>query len=126
MSQEEGNTGQNEVEIVRGRVGSVALYEITEYEFKVLERGSPNSAFLNFSIFLVSVGLSFLTALLSTDIQSDRTFIVFVVLSSVGIVLGIFFLGLWFRGKNEVTDVAERIRKRIAAPEEADTEVQES
>ena len=114
VSQEDNNTGHNEVKIVRGRVDSLSLYEITDNELDVLERGSPNSIYLNFGIFLLSIGISFLTALLSTDIQSPNTFTVFVLLSLIGILGGIFLILLWHRTKREVTNVVKKIKERIA------------
>ena len=116
MSQDD-NTGQNELIIVRGRVDSLSLYEITDHELDVLEKGSPGSLHLNFGIFLLSVGLSFFITLLSTDIQSVKIFTVFVVLSSVGILGGTFLMFLWHKMKSEVTDVVGKIKKRIAAQE---------
>ena len=115
MGQEDSNnTGHNEVKIVRGRVDSLSLYEITETELDILEKGSPNSLYLNFAIFLLSIGVSFLISLLSTDIQSPNTFTVFVVLSVVGVLGGFFLVILWLRTKREVTDVVKKIKKRIA------------
>ena len=111
MGQEDNNTGCNEVKILRGRVDSLSLYEITDTELDILEKGSPNSLYLNFGIFLFPVGLSFLIALLSTDIQSPNTFTVFVVLSVVGILGGFFLIILWLRTKREVTDVVRKIKK---------------
>ena len=72
MNRDDTSTGQNEPTILRGKVDSLSLYEITDFELDVLEKGSPNSIYLNFSIFLLSVGFSFLAALFSTDIQSER------------------------------------------------------
>ena len=114
MDQQENNTGQNELRIVRGRVDSLSLYEITDHEFDVLEKGSPESFHLNFGIFLLSSGLSFLVTLLSQDIQQTRIFIVFVVISSVGIILGSFLISQWYRTKNKQTDIVRKIRQRIS------------
>ena len=115
MSQYDGNTGQNEVTIIRGKVDSLSLYEITDFELNILEKGSPNSIYLNFSIFLLSVGFSFMAALFSTEIHSERTFTTFVVLSTLGVGGGILLFLLWYRMKNEVTDVVSRIRERMTS-----------
>lgn len=117
MSQEEKYTGENEVRIVRGRVDSLSLYEITDHELDVLEKGTPGSLHLNFGIFLLSVGISFLITLLSTDIQSNRIFTIFVVLCSVGILGGAFLIFLWYRMKGDVADIVSKIKKRIASQE---------
>lgn len=114
INQEDDNTGFNKVRIVRGRVDSLSLYEITDTELDILEKGSPNSIYLNFGIFLLSVGISFLISLLSTDIQSSRTFTVFVVLCSVGLLGGLFFILLWHKTKSKVTGVVKKIKERIA------------
>ena len=117
MSQDDANTGQNELTIFRGKVDSLTLYEITDHELNVLEKGSPNSIYLNFSIFLLSVGLSFLVALLSADIPSERTYVTFLIFCLVGVFLGAFLLVLWCRMKSEVTSVVSRIRERITSHE---------
>lgn len=113
MSKDDTNTGQNEPTILRGKVDSLSLYEITDFELNILEKGSPNSIYLNFSVFLLSVGFSFMATLLSTDIQSERTFYIFVIFCILGIVGGVFLLILWYKMKNEVADVVIRIRERI-------------
>lgn len=118
MSQE-GDSGQNEPRIVRGRVDSLSLYEITDNELYILEKGSPNSVYLNFSIALLSAGVAFITALLSIDIQSGSliVFIVFVVLSCVSLVGGVFLLLLWYKLKNGTKDVVKKIKDRVASRE---------
>ena len=113
----EGGTGTNEPRIVRGRVDSLSLYEITDHELDILEKGSPNSIYLNFSIFLLSVGASFSATLLTTEIQSDRIFDFFVIICAVGIFGGFFLLLVWYRMKSELTDVVKRIKGRISAAE---------
>ena len=107
-------TGENEVRIVRGRVDSLSLYEITDNELGILEKGSPNSIYLNFGIFLASIGMSFLIALLTVEVQSTKVFTIFVVLCCIGILGGSFLIFLWYRMKGEVSDVVAKIKKRIA------------
>jgi hypothetical protein len=110
----EKNVSVNEVKIVRGYVASLSLYEITDHELDVLEKGTPGSLHLNFGILLLSVGSSFLITLLSTNIQSNRIFTIFVVLCSIGIIGGTFLVFLWYRMKGEVTNVVRKIKNRIA------------
>ena len=47
-------TGEKAVQIKRGRVDSLSLYEITDNELDILTAGSPSSLYLNFAIFLLS------------------------------------------------------------------------
>ena len=117
MTQDE-NTGQGqneEVRIIRGRVDSLSLYEITDAELETLERGSPYSIYLNFAIFLLTLGLSFLTSLLTMDIQSQSTLllIVYVGLTIVGIIVGAILIVLSRHARNEIAVVVKRIKGRI-------------
>lgn len=119
MSQDDGYTGQNEIQVFRGRVDSLTIYEITETELDALERGSPYSIYLNFGIFLLTLGMSFLTSLLSVDVQSLLVLTAFLVLTVVGILGGTFLIILWHRSRRDVTDVVSRIRTRITGMEES-------
>lgn len=97
------------------RVLSVSVYEITENELSVLEHGPQNSIFLNFAIFLLSLSISFVVALLTTTIDSDRTFAVFVVITVVGFVVGAILLAVWYRNYRSVSDIIATIKSRISS-----------
>lgn len=106
--------------IIRGRFQQLTIYEISDTELEILERGSPVSIYLNFAISLLSVAIS-LTASLLTSINTPTTvFIIFVLCIIVGSVLGLFFLILWFKKRKSVSDCIEKIRKRL--PPEGDSE----
>ena len=104
---------QHQIKINRGRVQSVSVYEVTERELSILEIGPQSSIFLNFAIFLLSVSISFLIALLTTTIGSDRTFAVFVVITAVGLVAGVVLLAVWYRSHRSVSDTIVNIKSRI-------------
>ena len=106
-------TGQTDVKVVRGRVDSLSLYEITDYELDILETGAPTPLYLNLAIFFLSVGCAFTIALFTANIEPARTHTVFVVLGSVGIAGGLLFLFLWLCTKSEVAGVVSRIKARI-------------
>jgi hypothetical protein len=55
-------------------LGELRLWVISEQELMEVENGSSSSLCLNFSLFLLGSGLSFLITLLVTDIQSTKTF----------------------------------------------------
>ncbi|UYH54771.1 hypothetical protein N6L26_12105 [Qipengyuania sp. SS22] len=99
--------------IRRGSVASLSLYEVTDYELDLLEQGSPSGLFLNFGIFLLSVGLSFALAVTTANIENDRLFTVYSIISIVGIVLGILLTLLWFRSRKSTKHVCKKIRSRI-------------
>ncbi len=115
--EESEHTGEKPFKIKRGRVDSLSLFEITEHELNVLESGSPSSLFLNFALLLLSTAVSFLIALTSTTIASDRVFTVFVVIVVLGFISGLILLVLWWKNRQSTASIVARIRQRIP-PEE--------
>jgi glucan phosphoethanolaminetransferase (alkaline phosphatase superfamily) len=113
----ESHSEKGDIRIIRGRVDSLSLYEVTDSELKTLERGSPSSIYLNFAIFLLSVGISFLIALLSTTISSLRVYIAFIVLTSVSLIIGLVLLCLWWRNRGAVRETIDEIKQRIPSSE---------
>jgi hypothetical protein len=112
MPEEAEQSGETRPRILRGRVASFALYEITDSELDLLEAGSPSSFRLNFAIFFLSIAASLLSSLITSTVSS-RVFTVFVVLIVVGIAGGGYLLILWFNARRSVSDVVRRIRARI-------------
>jgi hypothetical protein len=116
MSEQE-QSSENSIRIKRGKVDSLSVYEITDYELDILIKGSPSSLYLNFSIFLLSVAASFLISILTTTIVSERTFTVFCVATAVGGVAGIVLGVLWWNTRGEVSSLSSKIRARIPRDE---------
>lgn len=113
--QAEQNSFGGGPKINRAKFDSLVLYEITENELDIIERGSPSSAYLNFAIFLITLGISFLVSLLTVDIQSLFKFTVFVVISVIGFAIGSFLLYLWYRNRSSFSEVIDKIRSRLQA-----------
>ena len=103
----------NKVEVIRGRYDSLKLYEITENELTELERGSPISIYLNFSIFLISTGLSFLINLILIDITSIKLFSIFTIITGLCLIIGLFLMVLWVKNKKLMKNNIKRIKSRI-------------
>lgn len=105
--------GSKQPRILRGVVDSLLLYEVTDYELDMLEQGSPNSIFLNFAVFFLSTAISFSAALATVKIDSVRTFLVFVVITVIGWVVGLVCLLLWYRNRSHVSLVIAKIKARV-------------
>lgn len=105
------DTGEN-IPIKRGRVDSITVYDVTDYELDQLENGSPASLFLNFAILLLTTGVSFLIALLTTTIESDRIFYIFFIITLVSFISGIILFILWIKGRKSIKDLIEKIKNR--------------
>lgn len=99
--------------IHRIRLDRLRIFEITEAELEALERGSPESIFLNLAIAAVSVATSLLAALTTATIANDRTFYVFVIVTCVGYIAGITFALLWVISRRSLKKVSTEIRSRI-------------
>jgi len=95
VGQNESDTGGSTT-IKRGSIGSVSVYEISDYELSVFEQGGSSSVALNFCIFLYSISVSGIIVLSTVDLSKDnRLFTIFFVISVIGVVLGTFMLINW-------------------------------
>jgi hypothetical protein len=99
--------------IHRVRLDKLRIFEISEAELEALERGSSESIYLNLAIAVLSAAISFSVALATTTIEEDRTFYVFVIVTSVGYVAGVTFVLLWFMSRRSLKKVSAEIRSRI-------------
>jgi hypothetical protein len=107
--------------IHRVRLDRLTIFEITEAELEALERGSPESLFLNLGIASLSFASSFFISLLTTTIEDVRTFCVFVIVTVAGFVAGITFALLWWQSRRSLRNVAAEIRRRM--PPEGEQEL---
>ena len=89
------------------------LFEIKDSELDLLEKGSSADLQLNFAIFLVSLAFSAIGALATASFKSDTVKTVFIVVTVVGILLGLFLFISWLRNRTSVRAVCDRIRSRI-------------
>ncbi len=101
------------IEVRRGSIDSVVIYEIKAAELDLLERGSAASLELNYATGLLSASASFLIALLTTEPDSTALFAGLLVVTLVTGILGSFFLQRWRRSRQDVTKLADRIRQRL-------------
>jgi hypothetical protein len=99
-------------EIRRVRIDRLTIFEVSEAELDILQRGSPESLFLNFAVLLLSTAISFSIALATTNIQSTKTFAVFVTLTAIGYVGGLLLLLLWLWNRQSISQVIRGIRGR--------------
>lgn len=108
------NSSLPPVKIRRGSFGELTIHEVADYELESLAHGSPDSLYLNFAIFLLSMSVSFVVALL-TAVLSSRVFTVFVVITTIGFLMGVFLLIIWLKKRSSVSDLVEEIRRRLPA-----------
>jgi hypothetical protein len=93
--QEKGAEQAFQPEIRRGRIDKLTIYEISDSELNILEKGSPSSIFLNFAVFLLSVAVAFTVALFTANVPAGKVFTSFLVSTIIGYVGGILLLVFW-------------------------------
>ncbi len=99
--------------IQRVPLDTLRIFEISEAELEALERGSPESLFLNLALGILPIAISFTITLATTTIDDIKTFTVFVVITTVGYLAGITFAALWFIFRKSFKSVSAKIRARI-------------
>ena len=107
------NSGKRYIEIRRGTVDSLLVCEITDYEWDDLKKGMPENLFLTFGVASLSICVSFLIALLTTNIDTlIRT--VFTVVVAGSFVMGIVLMCLWWRDRRSIDPLIKKIEHRFA------------
>jgi hypothetical protein len=105
---------EDKVSVKRGRVDSIVIFEVTENELNIIRNGSETSIYLNFSIFLITVALSFLISLLTADFSKKLlVFTIFCTITTCAFLIGIFLFFLWLKKKDRFKEVILKIQNRI-------------
>ncbi len=99
--------------IRRARLDNLTIYEISEGELEIIERGSPDSIYLTISVALLTLAASLLGSLVLTEVKSNVTLFLFIAMIVVGFVVGVILLILWRRSSSSVAICVLAIRKRL-------------
>ena len=118
MEQPKDPSGEKPLRVRRGRVDSVNLYEVKENELDLLENGSPGGIYLNFAIFLLSIVFAAVVSICTSTFKSPKIEMIFMIVSVVGLLGGVFLLLLWWQTHRSLSDVVRRIRDRIPSDQE--------
>lgn len=109
----------------RGRVDSVDLYEVKENELELLENGEPTGLQLNFAIFLLSIAFSGILTLCTATFTQPILQNTFLFVSIIGVIVGLYLLLMWWKGRKSIKTVIQTIKNRIQPDfvEEGDEEI---
>ena len=99
-----------------GRYQELNLYQVTEEEINKLAEGSSSATLLNFSIFCISMAISFTLTLATTEVKAELFKYVFVSGTFVGYILGVLFFFLWWRTSSSTSELVKEIKGRLAHP----------
>lgn len=107
------------VNVRRGRLGSVDVYEVTDDELEKLAKGTTASVDLAFSIFLLTLAFSCVVVLTTTKPMWNSEYI-YVIVGFTSLVFGIYFLIMWRKSKTDANKLIKKIKERIPAPDDSD------
>lgn len=102
------------LQIRRGRVESVDLYEIKDSELDQLEKGTQGDLHSTSATFLISSAISCGIALGTADFHSPKVETFFMLMTLLGTIGGIYQGILWWRSKSAVKKLCVKIKDRIA------------
>jgi hypothetical protein len=105
------------VQLRRHAITHVEAFDVTQDEIEGMERAAGDTG-LDFQIaqFAFTLAASFLVALLTTQIESRRTFDVFVIIVVVGFFGGIAFGVRWYKNRGAFGAIVRRIKERQIGP----------
>jgi hypothetical protein len=105
-----------------GPLGELIAYTVHEHELDLIAAGSPATLAFNFAVALISIGISFVLTLTTTKIDSDRLFLVYLVVCIISLLAGVIMFAYWFKTRTSVNLTVAKIKSRLIVP----TAVQET
>lgn len=97
----------------RARLQRLTIYEVEESELLILERGALGSIYVNISIALLSLAIGLTATLTTAAFPSDRTWLLFLVVTVVGYVVGASLLLIGWKSRKSISDCVREIRRRL-------------
>ena len=107
------------ISVKRRKIGSVTIYDVTETELTILEKGTDASVWLNFFIATVSIGASFLVSLLTAEWGNilSLTQVVFICLTIIMFMAAVVCFVFWIRGRGQHKKTIKTIKERTIQEE---------
>ena len=106
------SNADDNISVIRGRLGNFVVYEISKEELERLKQGSGTTE-LSFALSLLTMAITLLVALNTADVKSQQLFTVFTLFVIVGIILGIYFLITWIVKKRTIKELVKSIESRV-------------
>lgn len=101
------------IDVRRGSLQSITVYDVTEEELSMIESGIKNNIYFNLFIVLLGFSVSLYIAWLTTDMTENITKIcIFYCFWFMSMFATIVFMILWLVFKQSVRPIVEKIRNR--------------
>lgn len=110
----QGEQGEK-IDVKRRKIDAVTIYDVTESELMILEKGTEASVWLNFFIGTVSIAVSFLVSLLTVEWDKatvSLTQIVFICITIIMSISAVACFVFWRRGRGQHQETIKIIRER--------------
>lgn len=105
------------LQVRRGRIQMLTIYEVEASELQILERGSSDSIFLNAGIALLSMAVTLSATLATAQFSTERQWTTFLVLTLLGYIVGVVMFLFWWKGRKSVGACVRSIRARLPMEE---------
>ena len=102
------------IDVRRKKIGAVTIYDVTEAELTILEKGTDASIWLNFFIGTTSIAASFLAALLTVDWgeKVSLTEVTFICVTIIMFLAAIICFVFWRNTKGQHEATIKTIKER--------------
>lgn len=106
---------QGELDIKRGKLKEIIIYEVTDEELKAIETNNTHSGFEKLYIPLIFLSFQMIFSLLTNKviIENQTTRLISLVIISVIFMFSFQKLMDFFRQKKQIKILVDRIRQRI-------------
>lgn len=111
---EETERSQDKINVRKGKVDSLDVYEVASYELDIIISGSTSSIFFNLLMLFSGLFISSLIAVLTTSFEAaPKLWAFFLFLSVSTVIVDIVMFILWRHSSNALKDVVSKIKNRI-------------
>lgn len=113
LSSQQSDQGEK-ISVHRRKIGSVTIFDVTETELTILEKGTDASVWLNFFIATLSIGVSFFVSLLTAEWSNSisLTRIIFICITVIMFLAAIICFVFWKREQGQHKETIMKIRER--------------
>ena len=108
------NDQGEKIDVRRRKIGAVTIYDVTESELTILEKGTDASIWLNFFICTLSIAASFFAAILTVDWGVKVTFtqVVFICVTIIMFLAAVICFVFWRNTKGQHEATIKTIKER--------------
>lgn len=107
------NSNHEKLDVRRGRLYSVDVYDVKAEELDILEKGSSASVYQTFGVVLLSAAVACLVALFTAEFKSPVIQNGFIIVTVIGFILGALLICLWLKERKSVTEIVSKIKARL-------------